>query len=111
DRRGHHQPDGAGRREFLDKVRERRGAGGLFPGELINGGCGAVINHAGVPVVHQPPHHVGAHAAESDHTELEWFFCHENCVPGLRFFWLISLLASTSASDSGGSNCSSSCHG
>ena len=40
-----------------------------WSGEVVE--CGAEVKgDARVPVLHQAPHHVGAHAAEADHSEL-----------------------------------------
>ena len=75
-RRRNHEPDRAWAFEFGNKIRERCGADGAFLHEGINGGLGAVEDGGFVTVAKEAEDHVGAHAAEADHAELEWIFRH-----------------------------------
>ena len=71
DNRGReHQADGARLRELADELLERRRAGGAILDERRDRISGDVVNDARVPALHQAAHHVGAHPAESDHSEL-----------------------------------------
>ncbi len=71
DHRGrHHQPHRPRRLELVREILQRRRADGLFLGELLYRLCRHVENHALMAVPDEPPHHVGAHAAESDHSQL-----------------------------------------
>ena len=67
---GHHQPDRARRLQLLHELLERRRAGRAFLGERADGVRDRVVDDALVAAAHQAPHHVGAHPAESDHSEL-----------------------------------------
>src|SRR5204863_9994140 len=67
---GHHQPHRAGRLELLDQLFERAGGYRAFTGELLHRVHGAVVHHHLVPALHQPAHHVRAHAAQANHSDL-----------------------------------------
>ena len=69
---GHHHPRGAGRLERGDELVEVGGTGdGVALGSQRRDGIGAhVVDHAGVAVTHEATHQVGAHAPETDHSEL-----------------------------------------
>ena len=66
----HHQPHGTRLLQLLDEIGERRGADGILSGQFADGHGRHIEDHAVVAVLQQPPHHVGAHAAETDHPEL-----------------------------------------
>ena len=70
DRGGNHEPDCARLLELLDQVGKRGGAGRLFVDQLLDGLGRHVEDHAFVAVGEEPADHVGAHAAESDHSKL-----------------------------------------
>ena len=56
--------------ELLHEVRERGGADRLLLDQLLHRFRRPVEDHALMASLEQPPHHVGAHSAESDHSEL-----------------------------------------
>ena len=59
-----------GLREFRDEILQRRGSRGAFLRQLLDVGRIQVEHDALVPAAHQAAHHVRAHAAQSDHSEL-----------------------------------------
>ena len=66
-----HDPDRPGRRHRADEIAQRAGAGDAeFVLQSSNRRLVDVVDDAVVSVVVQPSHHVGAHAAEPDHSEL-----------------------------------------
>src|SRR6267142_3751038 len=67
-----HQPDSARLREFLHEIVERRRTAGPYAAELLHGIRAAVVDDAIVPVFLQATHHIGAHSAQADHTELHF---------------------------------------
>jgi hypothetical protein len=67
---GEHDPDGARGVEGGNELLERRGPPGPFPGELLHGIPGHVVHRAVDALAQEAPHHVSAHASESDHSEL-----------------------------------------
>jgi hypothetical protein len=69
-RRRHHQPHRARLGELLHEVPERRCAGRPLACERFHRFRRHVEDHAVVAAPDEPPHHVRAHAAESDHSEL-----------------------------------------
>ena len=69
----HHQPDRARLGEFLDEVRQRRGADGLLLHQLRHRVCRSVVHHALVAALQKAAHHVPAHPAEADHSKLHGF--------------------------------------
>ncbi len=70
DGRGDHQPDRPRLLQLFDEVDERGGPDGVLFGQFGHG-CGRhVEDHALMASLQQPPHHVGAHPAQADHSEL-----------------------------------------
>ena len=69
-RRRDHQPDRARRAQLLHEIRRRSGAHRLLLGQRVDRFRGAVIDDAIVTVLDEAAHHVGAHSAESNHSEL-----------------------------------------
>ena len=67
---GDHEPDGARLLQLLDEVGERGCAGGFFFGEFFDGFGEHVEDDAFVAAADEAANHVGAHAAEADHSEL-----------------------------------------
>ncbi len=67
---GDHDPGGPGRAQLRDEVLERRRSRGAFLREALHGRRVAVEHHALMAASQQPPHHVAAHAAEADHSDL-----------------------------------------
>ena len=71
DHRGrHHQPQRPRLGELGDLVLHRGGAGRALFRQRVHRGGGAVEDHAFVAALHQAADHVGAHAAQADHSEL-----------------------------------------
>ena len=70
DRRGDHHPDGTRAFERRDELLQRVGAPCALGLELCDGVGADVEDDAVVPVAHEPAHDVGAHAPQSDHSEL-----------------------------------------
>jgi glucose-6-phosphate isomerase len=66
----HHDPRIAGRRQRRGELVERCGARGALRHEPVDGVDVHVVDDAVVPVSHEPPNDVGAHAPESDHAKL-----------------------------------------
>ena len=69
----HHQPDGARLGEFLDEVREQRGADGLLLHQLRHCVCRSVAYDALMAAPQEATHHIPAHPAKADHSELHGF--------------------------------------
>jgi hypothetical protein len=65
-----HQPDGARLGKLFYEVVQRSSTQSAFPGELLHGVRAAVVDHPLVTVFLQPPHHIGAHPAQSNHAQL-----------------------------------------
>ena len=53
-----------------DEIRDRAGADGAELRELRDRAGALVPHHTLVPGAQQPPHHVAAHPAETDHSKL-----------------------------------------
>src|SRR5689334_18787902 len=71
DQRGrNHQPDRARRLELRDKTAERRIAGCTLVDKRLHGFRIAIVNNTLVTAAQQASHHVGAHAAEPNHSDL-----------------------------------------
>ena len=71
--RDHEAEATRGRSSFVTNSARVAGAGRALLHESRDRLGGAVVDDAGVPGLHQAAHHVGAHAAESDHSELHVF--------------------------------------
>ena len=69
-RRRHHQPHGARLRELTDKVGKRRCADSLVRRQILHGLREHVEDDAIMTALDEAAHHVRAHAAQSDHSEL-----------------------------------------
>src|SRR6266536_2364321 len=69
-RRGHHEPDRARLVELLHEIHERGRPDRLVLHQLLHRLRRHVEDHALVAAFDEPPHHVCAHTAESDHYEL-----------------------------------------
>jgi hypothetical protein len=65
---GHHDPHRAGPGQLRHQVGRGVRADGALSGQGAYGLWPDVVDGALVPVAHQPPHQVGAHAAQPDHT-------------------------------------------
>ena len=65
-----HQPDGARLRQLLDELGQRGRADGFLLHQLGDRLRGHVVHDAFVPAPHEPAHHVRAHPAEADHSQL-----------------------------------------
>src|SRR5665213_178405 len=70
---GHHHPYGAGRCKLRDKIGERRRSGRSFVRQLFYIGGVQVEYHARLAALTEAANHIGAHAAEADHSELHKF--------------------------------------
>ena len=70
DRRRHHHPRGPRLREFRDELLERSRTDRPFALQLGYRSRSPVVDDALVPVAHQAPHEVRAHAPEADHADL-----------------------------------------
>ena len=70
--RRNHQPDRTRSHQRGDQLLQRGRAGGALRRQPIDGGRLHVVDDAGVITAHQPAHHVGPHASESDHTDLHF---------------------------------------
>jgi hypothetical protein len=71
DERGRdHDADAARRRQRADELLQRAGAGASLSREPGDGIRADVVDDAVVATAHEPAHHVGAHAAQSDHPNL-----------------------------------------
>ena len=68
DRCGNHQPDGARFGELAYQVLERRGTHGTMLHQLLNSLRGPVEHDAGMTVIQQTLHHVGAHSPQTYHS-------------------------------------------
>ena len=69
--RRHHQPQGAGLRDSVEQFFQREGgAHADFRGKPFDGGMVPVESRNGDSAGREAPGHVGAHPAESDHTQL-----------------------------------------
>src|SRR6185436_3049188 len=71
--RRHHDPDRPRRLEFRVKIFERVAARGAFAGQLLNALGAHIPHHTFMTAAHQSSHHVGAHAAETNHSKLHAF--------------------------------------
>ena len=65
-----HHPDGPRLLELADELLQRRAAGRALILELLDRLGVDVEDHALVSVAHQPPHDVGAHPTQPDHSQL-----------------------------------------
>ena len=70
DCRRDHQPDCPRLVELLDEVLQRGGSHRLLLDQFFHRFRRPVEDHALVACLEQPPHHVGAHSAQADHSEL-----------------------------------------
>ncbi len=75
DRRVHHrgrnhQPDRARLRQLADKIFDGRRARGTVFYQVVHRLGRHVEHRTGVSVFHQPPHHVGAHSSQTNHSKL-----------------------------------------
>ena len=68
--RGHHDPGGAWLGKLRHEILGRVGAGRAVLLQASHGGGIGVIDDARMPVAHEPPDHVGAHAPQTDHSKL-----------------------------------------
>ena len=66
----HHHPDRARLVEFRDELFERGSADRAFAAQELHRVEVLVVDDALVAVTRQPPHEIGAHAAEADHPKL-----------------------------------------
>src|SRR5215212_4040755 len=69
-RRRDHQPDCARLLELRDEVVERLGADCALVHDRLHRFRAAVVNNTLVAAAQKAPHHVGAHAAEANHSDL-----------------------------------------
>jgi hypothetical protein len=67
---GKHDPDGAGQGERLNQGRQACDRQKALIGKRLHGGGVVVMDHAAVPGPRQATRNVGAHAAQSDNTDL-----------------------------------------
>src|SRR5207249_4561697 len=67
---GHHQPDGSRPVQLLYELVEGGGTDGAFLRESLDGVRRDIVDHALMAAAHQAPHHVGAHPAQTDHSQL-----------------------------------------
>jgi hypothetical protein len=65
-----HDPDRSWLGQTGNQGRQVGHAAGAFGGERIDKGCIAIVNNGGVPVEHQAPRDIAAHAAQSNNPEL-----------------------------------------
>src|SRR5215213_3353211 len=65
-----HQPDRTRRLKLLDKGAERGIAGGAFVYKCLHCIRATIVHDAFVPAVQKASHHVGAHASQSNHSNL-----------------------------------------
>ena len=72
----HHQPDRARLLQSLHEVVERVRARGAFAGKLLHAFRAAVIHDTSVAIFLKPPHHIGTHTPQTDHSQL-----HSVCSP------------------------------
>ncbi len=70
DRGRDHQPDRARLRERGHERANRVGPGRAFSSQRLHRVRGTIEDDALVAAAHEPPHHVAAHAPETDHAEL-----------------------------------------
>src|SRR5262249_27934332 len=70
DRRGDHQPDDARGPEAPHEIVQRLGTHRPLACEGLHGGRDGVVHHELVAAAHQPSHHVGPHAPETNHAHL-----------------------------------------
>ena len=70
--RRHHHPDRARRAQLRRQVRQRGGALGTLPGQFGDRVGVDVVGDDAMAVAHQPPRHVGAHAAETRPFPAPW---------------------------------------
>ena len=66
----HHQPNRPRFLQLRHEIRERRRTNRLLLNQTGDGLRRAVVDDALVPLLHEPADHVGAHAAQADHSEL-----------------------------------------
>ena len=66
----YHQPDNARLDQFLDEVRGGSGTDGFFLHKFRYGVCRSIVDDTLMAALQQAPHHVSAHPAEADHSEL-----------------------------------------
>ena len=86
DGRGDHEPDRSRLVQFLHEVLQRRGSGRLFLDQLFHRLRRHVEDHALVVCLEKPSHHVGAHSAQSNHSELHgWLLCPMSIRPAPAF--------------------------
>jgi hypothetical protein len=72
DGRGDHQPDGPRLVQLLHEVRQRGSPQGVFLDQVFHRFGRLVEDHASMAGLEQPPHHVRAHPAQSDHSQLHY---------------------------------------
>ena len=65
-----HYPDGSRRIEFAYQLIERGRAFRAFSGQRQHRGRRPIVDRALVAAGHQAPHHIGAHAPETHHSDL-----------------------------------------
>ena len=68
----HHQPDRTRLAQLLDEIGERRGALRAVRRQRRDRLAVAIVDDAGVAIALQPAHHVRAHPAKTDHSELHY---------------------------------------
>ena len=72
----HHQPNGAWLCELLGELRQRSRADGLFLHQLRHRLCRPIEHDALMAALQQAAHHIPAHPAEADHSELHGLALH-----------------------------------
>ena len=65
-----HQPDRPRLLQLAHEVCQRGGTNRFFPRQIFDRLRRHIENHALMAALDEPPHHVGAHSAQSDHCEL-----------------------------------------
>jgi hypothetical protein len=67
---GHHQPNCSRLRQLFHEIRQRRCADGFVFSDRFHGLRKDIVRHALVAATDEPPHHVRAHSAKADHSQL-----------------------------------------
>jgi hypothetical protein len=70
DRRRHHQPYRSRLLEFFHQIRQRGSSHRIFLYQFFDCSRRHIEDHAIVPISDEPAHHIGAHPAQADHSEL-----------------------------------------
>ena len=70
--RRNHQPGDARLAQFADEVIERRRSDRAFAGDLLHVVGAQIGDHDFVPAAHQAARHVGAHPAQTDHSQIAY---------------------------------------